>query len=629
MASLIGKRTVVAIGLVLMLLAGALATTAILISKQTADQEWVEHTLDVQLRLARVSALLQDAETAQRGYMITDRPRFADEYSKASTAVPGELDRLEPLLTDNPKQVSLLDELRRLAATRLAFLGQAVDLQKTGKTDEAVTLIKTGRGKLLMDQGTDALRLMSGEEQQLLRERRATSRETAMRAQIAIWLSLILALGVGAFILRDSQRRYAALAEANTALKVAADHAADQARHREALEGQLRQSQKMEAVGQLTGGLAHDFNNMLAIVIGSLDLARRRIARGGTDVSRQIDGAMEGAQRAAALTHRLLAFSRQQPLLPTVTDTNALIGGMAELLRRTIGETVRLETVQAGGLWRTAVDSGQLEQAIVNLAVNARDAMPDGGHLTIETFNASLDDTYADHHVDVPAGQYVVIAVSDSGAGMTAEIATKAFEPFFTTKAVGKGTGLGLSQVFGFVKQTGGHVKIYSELGHGTTVKIYLPRYRGEEKPKTLAVDSSTAVPGGSADELILVVEDEERVRRVTVDALRELGYTVLHASGGAEALRIFEKNDGIHLLFTDIVMPDMNGRQLADTIRRSRPGMHVVYTTGYTRNAVIHDGKLDADVDFLAKPFTVEQLARSVRRVLDRTDGSPKAAQA
>ena len=623
MASLIGKRTVVAIGLVLALLAAVLVATAILIAKQTADQEWVEHTLDVQLRLARVSALLQDAETAQRGYMITDRPRFFDEYNKAAATVPGELDQLEPLLADNPKQASLLTDLRRLAATRLAFLGQAVDLQKNGKADDAVTLIKTGRGKLLMDQGTDALRLMADEEQQLLKARRATSRETAMRAQIAIWLSLILALGIGAVILRDSQARFAALADANQALKHAADLAAEQTRQREMLEGQLRQSQKMEAVGQLTGGLAHDFNNMLAIVIGSLDLARRRIARGGTDVSRQLEGAMEGAQRAAALTHRLLAFSRQQPLVPTVTDTNALIGGMAELLRRTIGETIRLETVQAGGLWRTSVDGGQLEQAIVNLAVNARDAMPEGGHLTIETFNASLDESYADHYVDVPAGQYVVIAVSDSGTGMAPEIAAKAFEPFFTTKDVGKGTGLGLSQVFGFVKQSGGHVNIYSELGHGTTVKIYLPRYRGADMAQTATAETASTVPNGSTHEIILVVEDEERVRRVAVDALRELGYTVIHASSGVEALRVFDRNEGICLLYTDIVMADMNGRQLADAVRELRPGIRVVYTTGYTRNAVIHDGKLDADVDFLAKPFTIEQLARVVRKVLDRAEPS------
>ena len=385
-------------------------------------------------------------------------------------------------------------------------------------------------------------------------------------------------------------------------------------------EGQLRQAQKMEAIGQLTGGIAHDFNNMLAIIIGNLEVLQRRIARGDREVSRYIGNALDGAQRSATLTQRLLAFSRQQPLVPTVLDANSLIGGMADLLRRAIGESVRLETVHAGGLWRIHADGGQLEQAIVNLAVNARDAMETGGRLTIETYNASLDDTYADAH-GIPAGQYVVIAVSDNGHGMPPDVIDRAFDPFFTTKNVGKGSGLGLSQVFGFMRQSGGHVKIYSEVGHGTNLKLYLPRYTGSE---SVAVQGSTSVaetPGGTPAEIVVVVEDEDKVRHMVVDALRDLGYTVAHANGGRQGLDVLERIGGASLLLTDIVMPDMNGRQLVDAVRLRQPNLKILYTTGYTRNAVIHDGKVDADVNLLTKPFTIGQLATKVRRVLDGVD--------
>ena len=413
---------------------------------------------------------------------------------------------------------------------------------------------------------------------------------------------------------------------------IAQDHAALEARvaertrdleneiaRRSETEVQLRQAQKMEAVGQLTGGIAHDFNNMLAIVLGNLEMVQRRMGRGDNDVLRYVDNAIDGAQRGASLTHRLLAFSRQQPLSAVVTDPNALIAGMAELIRRTIGEHIKLETVQSGGLWRTLIDGGQLEQAIVNLAVNSRDAMDSGGRLTIETFNASLDDAYTQQHPDVPSGQYVVIAVSDNGTGMSREIVSKAFDPFFTTKDVGKGTGLGLSQVFGFIRQSGGHVKIYSEPGHGTSVKLYLPRHIGDEPPVAAtplakALESPTARPS----ELIVVVEDEDKVRRMVVDALRDLGYVVAHADRGAQGLEVLDKVGGVSLLITDIVMPDMNGRELAEIVRKAKPDFKVLYMTGYTKNAVIHDGKLDADVNFLAKPFTIAQLATKVRAVID-----------
>jgi signal transduction histidine kinase/ActR/RegA family two-component response regulator len=382
-------------------------------------------------------------------------------------------------------------------------------------------------------------------------------------------------------------------------------------------EAQLRQLQKMESIGQLTGGIAHDFNNMLAIVTGSLDMARRRLT--GSEhpkVASCIDNAAEGARRAAVLTARLLAFSRQQPLEPQALDANKLVSGMSELLRRTIGEQFEVETVLAGGLWHAFADAAQLENAVVNLAVNARDAMPEGGKLTIETANAHLDDHYARANPGVEPGQYVAICVSDTGIGMTRAVLERAFDPFYTTKGVGQGTGLGLSQVFGYVKQSGGHVKIYSEVGQGTTVKIYLPRHLGTAVPAEERLPAE-ALPQGAPERIILVVEDEEQVRHMTVDALRELGYTVVQASDGNQALEQLAVQPRIDLLFTDIVMPGMNGRQLADRMIETRPGTPILFTTGYTRNAVVHNGMLDAGVAFLPKPFTIEQLARKVHDVL------------
>ena len=386
---------------------------------------------------------------------------------------------------------------------------------------------------------------------------------------------------------------------------------------REKAEGQIRQMQKMEAVGQLTGGIAHDFNNMLAIVIGSLSLMQRRLDKGDSNISRFMDAALDGATRAATLTARLLAFSRQQTLAPEPIDSNRLVTGMSELLRRALGEAVRIETVLAGGLWRIHADPSQLENAIINLAVNARDAMAEGGKLTIETANTHLDEHYAAQNLSVSAGQYVLIAITDTGSGMPDEVIAQAFDPFFTTKGIGKGTGLGLSQVHGFVRQSGGHLKIYSEVGQGTTVKIYLPRFLGVvDVPFERVVEPETALLG-TPEEIILVVEDEPRVRHFAVDALRELGYTVLHADGAIPALRILDAHPQVSLLLTDIVMPDLNGRKLADAARERRPDLAVIYMTGFTRNAVVHNGVLDAGVNFLAKPFSITQLSAKIREVL------------
>ena len=383
-----------------------------------------------------------------------------------------------------------------------------------------------------------------------------------------------------------------------------------------AAEEALRQAQKMEAVGHLTGGIAHDFNNMLSIVVGSLDLLKRR-----TEIDprarRYVEAASDGARRAALLTQRLLAFSRQQPLNPQPLDVNKLVSGMSEFIRGSLGSDVRLETVLGSGVWRISADANQLENVLLNLAVNARDAMPEGGRLTIETHNAHLDARYVAGEPGVSAGQYVLIAVTDTGSGMPADVIAKAFDPFFTTKDLGKGTGLGLSQVYGFVRQSGGHVKIYSEVGKGTTFKVYLPRLVGSAEP-TFKERSAASLPHGDSQELILVVEDEPAVRQYSVEALTELGYRVVEAEGADAALQLLEEHPDVRLLFTDIVMPDTNGAKLSEEALRRRADLRILFTTGYTPNAVFHNSVVSAGAAVLSKPFTVEELAAKVREVLD-----------
>ena len=418
-------------------------------------------------------------------------------------------------------------------------------------------------------------------------------------------------IGVNADV-TDVREAQAALARSRDELEAAVKERTDKLM---SAESQLRQAQKMEAIGQLTGGIAHDFNNMLAVVMSGLNLLQRKLAKGETDVGRYIEGSMEGARRAAALTSRLLAFSRQQQLAPEQLDANRLVQGMTDLLSRTLGEAIQVETVLSAGLWQTLADANQLESAILNLAVNARDAMEDGGKLTIETANAHIDDDYA-AEAAVAAGQYVMIAVTDTGEGMTPQVMAKAFDPFFTTKEVGKGTGLGLSQVFGFIRQSGGHVKIYSELGLGTTVKIYLPRSHAQAA--TLDRKRTEGGVSSGTGEVVMVVEDEERVRAYSVEALKELGYSVIEAVSPADALRMIESGMPMDLLFTDVVMPEMNGRQLAERAARIRPGLRVLYTTGYTGNAALSNGLLDPGTLHLSKPFTIDQLALKVRQTLD-----------
>jgi signal transduction histidine kinase len=404
--------------------------------------------------------------------------------------------------------------------------------------------------------------------------------------------------------------------ERTVALEDANQRLRDEAASLAAAEARILQMQKMEAVGQLTGGIAHDFNNMLAVIVGSLDIARRQLHVDPAKSERFIANALDGAQRGAQLTSRLLAFSRQQPLDPRPLDANKLVRETSELLRRSLGENIHLETVLADDLWRIFADAPQLESALVNLCVNSRDAMPDGGNLTLRTANVHLDNSDGRGGIDGHSGDHVAIVVHDTGCGMSPDVLARAFDPFYTTKAPGQGTGLGLSQVYGFVSQSGGRIGIDSQPGTGTTVSIHLLRYVGSEQSEAApSAKISPIAPGNK--EVILVVEDEDRVRTMTVEALRDLGYSVISAAGPQQALDELNSIPHLHLLVTDVVMPGMNGPALAEHIKALRPSVKVLYTTGYARNAVLSDGMFDREVGILQKPFTIDQLTLKVRQAL------------
>lgn len=381
------------------------------------------------------------------------------------------------------------------------------------------------------------------------------------------------------------------------------------------MEAQLSQSSKMKAIGQLTGGIAHDFNNLLTVVLGNSEALTDQLAK-VPELREMAEVTANAALRGAELTNRLLAFARKQTLNPRVMDVSRLIQSMDSLLRRTLPENIAVEVVRAGGLWKTEVDPGQLESALLNLALNARDAMPTGGSLTIEIANAALDDDYVASEAGLEAGQYVLIAVTDTGSGIPPENLQQIFEPFFTTKEIGKGTGLGLSMVYGFVKQSGGHIRVYSELGEGTSIKLYFPRSFADEADIALKRSNHIALGG---TETILVVEDDALVRNYVVSQLKALGYRVLEASEAKSALKIVHQTQDIDLLFTDVVMPGgMGGRELSEAALALRPNLKILFTSGYTENSIVHNGKLDPGVELLSKPYRREQLAAKLRKILD-----------
>jgi signal transduction histidine kinase len=592
------------------------AATFWLGARNKDDDEWVLRSLAVRDQLTQVRTMVQAAETGQRGYLITGRDSYLTPYDNAVARLPATLDAMTKLAGDDQHQREAVIGLRQVIRDKLDELRTTVEAAEAGHHDAAIAIVNDDTGFRLMQEINQRLAAMQDEEDRLLTGRQQSATRSAMLLQAGVAVAFLLICLLGVLVARFTRQSFGALANIRDALVVSNARLIEQIGQREQVASQLRQSQKMESIGQLTGGIAHDFNNMLGVIMSSHDLIARRIARGDFGIHRLLESATNATERAAVLTQRLLAFARQQPLAPQPIDANKMIGSMSDLLHSTLGEQIQIEAVTAGGLWMTHADAQQLESAIINIAINARDAMPGGGKLTIETANAYLDEAYCRENPEIQPGQFVLIALSDTGGGMPPDVAARVFDPFFTTKPAGKGTGLGLSQVYGFVKQSRGHIKIYSEVGAGTTVKIYLPRLVGNVK----GVQRAAALPirTGDRSELILLVEDDTLMRRLTADALRELGYTVFDAENAANALEILDREAGIKLLFTDVVMPDVNGKKLADEAVRRRPGLKVLFTTGYTANAVVHGGVLDAGVQFISKPFTLDQLAAKVRAVLD-----------
>jgi signal transduction histidine kinase/CheY-like chemotaxis protein len=602
----LGKRVLI-IPAALVLGAGLAAVAMFFRMSDTSN--WVSHTLEVRLAASTLLSQMQDAETGERGYLLTGLDGFLEPYRTALVQIKPGFTRLHKATLDDAAQQKTIGRLAPLIDSKLALIQEILSLAHLGKRDQAAALAVPG--KAVMDEIRTAIAEIVAVEISDL-----ANRERSDRRARSILLFLILCGIAGAFVLTTTAMRSQAHLLSNLR---------EEASKREIAEASLRQAQKMEAIGQLTGGIAHDFNNLLTVILGNLDTIRRRLATGPADVSaplaRPLDGAMQGARSAAKLTHRLLAFSRLQPLEPVPLDLNKTIASISDLLMRTVGSPITVETVLAGGLWPTMADANQLENVLVNLAINAKDAMPQGGKITIETANGYLDEAYAAGFGDVTPGQYVVLSVSDTGTGIAPEVLERVFEPFFTTKQAGMGTGLGLSMVHGFVKQSGGHVRIYSEVGHGTSVKVYLPRLPQDAAmavPRALDPDPKP-LAAANAGETVLIVEDNDGVLEFACTALEDLGYRVLLARDGPEALAQLESGERIDLLFTDVVMTmDMTGRQLADHASIVRPGLPVLFTTGYSRNAIFRQGRLDANVNLLSKPYTQAELARKVQAALN-----------
>ncbi|MEO7055082.1 MAG: CHASE3 domain-containing protein [Rhizomicrobium sp.] len=691
-------------------------------ANENAAQRWVAHTYQVIGVLRQVLVDAQDAETGQRGFILTQQPSFLVPYQTATKRVDRDLNRFKELTADNPDQQRRSEMLATLVRERFSALD--LTLKANAGTTAAPEVIKALEvGKLRMDSLRAEIASGMAAEQALLRvrnkERDEQERyEIAFAVGVAVLALAILLLAAAMLVRNNLSLAQAEKSRANEAaiLQATVDtvrdgiayftsegllcafnsnffrlldlpsslariqvtklvdlQAIEASRPQQILappvegqgsldthhitwagreldvyrshvstggflivvmdvtarmraEGMVRQSQKMEAIGHLTGGVAHDFNNLLQIISANLDLAvASGEAKGNAVLGQRLQNAIGAVSRGSRLTGQLLAFARRQALQPRSVDLGRVIRDMTDMLRRTLGEQIEVESVIAGGLWNTLADPNQIENAVLNLAINARDAMPDGGKLTLEVANAHLDDAYAANHTEVTPGQYVMLAVSDTGTGMTPDVLSRVFEPFFTTKPEGKGTGLGLAQAYGFVKQTGGHIKIYSEVGEGTTVKIYLPRTRRAQD----VVDITGRQPVLGGNERILVVEDDEGVRAAVVDMLTDLGYRVQRAENAEAALKLLEEGAKIDLLFTDVVMPGpISTREMTRRAQEMHPGIKILYTSGYTQNAIVHNGRLDDDAFLLSKPYRKDELARKLRSVFAGTARGPLQAE-
>lgn len=569
-ANFFEAHRLIAVGLSLIVLLGASIALAVYAEAKHQDQV---------VQAARVQTqILADSVSAALAFNDVDAIREYTSALRANTDI---------------EAVAVYDDKGRLAA-HYGPVPTAYDLSKAGKADAGMAVI--------------AVRAPVIENDVELGSVYFRQRTEAIGTRFARYSGAGLLVVVAGLMLTIMAFDSRALRHGNQRLR-------EEMEDRERAEAALRQSQKMEAVGRLTGGIAHDFNNMLAVILGNNDLLLRRFPDADPKLLRFVNSAQEAGKRATTLTQRLLAFSRRQPLDPRAADVGKAVTDMSELLKRTLGETIVVETARAAGLWRAHIDVSQLETALVNLAVNARDAMPSGGTLTIETSNAQIDRAYALAHDEVVPGPYVLVAVTDTGTGIAPDVLEKVFEPFFTTKPVGQGTGLGLSQVHGFVKQSGGHINIYSELEHGTTIKLYLPR--SHEEMLMAAPELTKKAETDRRGVTVLVVDDEAGLREYTSEALIELGYDVLVAENADQAMRLIESDISIQVLLTDVVMPGRSGRQLADDVQRQRPGIRILYMTGYTQNAIVHNGVLDAGTHLITKPFSINVLAEELDALL------------
>jgi len=631
---------------------GALLATALLAalmmmvasSNAARDQALAQerHSYDVMLLTRTVDATLARAEATLGRYVMDEQPKTGTAYYGEWILAGQQMAQLRRLVGDTPEQLARVDQLQALYGKRDSELAAAAAAAARHRATGGIPLFYQAGQSPLGPEIRGRLGEIADAERDDLRRRMADTRASSDRADQLTewfgWLAVLIGLGavtLGFLAFRAMRERIDALREADSEatraqtleqavlertqeLSAAYERLKAEAAEREAAEAQLRQVQKMEAVGQLTGGIAHDFNNMLAVVVGGLDLARRRVTGDPREVEMHLDNAMEGATRAAALTRRLLAFARAEPLLPTAVDPAALVEGMLDLVDRSIGERIRVRTRFAPDAWPVRVDTNQLENAVVNLAVNARDAMEGEGEIQIAIDNASLSNGEVG---ELPAGDYVRIVVADTGAGMSPEVMERVFEPFFTTKPVGKGTGLGLSQIFGFARQSGGDVTIASTVGEGTAVSLYLPRcgeaVAGSER---LAFPDSSGPAGDAADaagRVVLVVEDDPRVSRSTVGALEELGYRPIACASGRDALDILAKNKSIELVITDVMMPEMTGTELVRKASALYPWIAILFVTGYVGEA--GDAEDLAGQEILRKPFTVSGLSDAVRSALAR----------
>jgi signal transduction histidine kinase len=606
-----------AASLALLILVGILA--ALMVERVNSAAGWTAHSLKVETKATNLLGLTQDLRIGERGYVLTRVDAFLEPYQSALARIPASLNELRSLVSDNPGQIRRIDRLRMAVNAVMAESARPVELARKGDTASAIEVIKSGRGIQVMDDFRVAFDDFYQAENDLLGARLAAERRArtlmlalVIASLVTAALAAVAALAANGAYIRDLRERSEALAR--------------ETRERKEVQAMLEQTQKMESIGLLAGGVAHDFNNLMSVVIGNLDSAERRLALTETVersvIARPVAAALQGARRAASLTQRLLAFSRQQMLDPQQVDLNRLVSSLSDMVARTVGETIAVETILGSGLWPTFADPNQLENAVVNLVVNARDAMPDGGRITIETANAYLDEAYCKQFGDVTPGQYVLLSVSDTGTGIPPETLSRVFEPFFTTKSAPTRTGLGLAMIHGFVKQSKGHVRIYSELGHGTTAKIYLPRMEGaariESAPQPARAESAQT-PRARPGEVVLIVEDDDDVRSSTIVLVRDLGYSVIAARTGAEALDRLKGDGRIDILFTDVVLPQgVNGRALSVEAAALRPALPVLFTTGYARNAIIHDGRLDPGVQFLAKPYTQDEIAWKLRAAID-----------